>query len=45
MFFIPESDTGTQVEVFKDGVQITAQVDGPWVRVPAGAGAYELISR
>ncbi|XBH20525.1 cellulase family glycosylhydrolase [Jonesiaceae bacterium BS-20] len=45
VFFVPQLTSGAQVEVTTAGVSIPAKIDGPWVYVPAGTGAYELRSR
>lgn len=42
VFFLPTGDAPLRVEVTRDGAPVSAHVDGPWVRVPAGTGDYEL---
>lgn len=38
VFFIP----GLEARVTRDGQEVALEVDGPWVRIPAGEGEFEL---
>lgn len=45
VFFVPESASGYHVEVLCDGAEIAAQMDGPWITVPAAQGHFVLNAR